>query len=50
MPYRSAAEMSSLYYLMAPEQFAIKVYLYYMDLGDAGPALLQRLLEEGIDK
>jgi hypothetical protein len=49
-PYRSTAEMSSLYYLMAPAQFAIKVYLYYIDLGDGGPALLQRLLDKGLDK
>ncbi len=49
-PYRSADEISSLYYLMAPGHFAIKVYHHYMDLGDAGPEFMRRLLSKGLNK
>lgn len=49
-PYRSADSISSLYYLMAPGQFAVKVYRHYLGLGDAGPAFMQRLLRHGLSK
>jgi hypothetical protein len=47
-PYRSADEISSLYYLMAPGQFAVKVYRHYIALGSAGPAFLHLLLRNGL--
>ncbi len=49
-PYRSADEISSLYYLMAPGQFAVKVYRHYIALGDAGPAFMHWLLRTGLSK
>jgi hypothetical protein len=48
--YRSVEAISSLYYQMAPGQFAVKVYLHYLDLGDGGPEFLHWLLRNGLPK
>lgn len=49
-PYQSVDAISSLYYQMAPGQFAVKVYLHYLNLGDGGPAFLHWLLRNGLPK
>lgn len=46
--YASVEAISSLYYLMAPGQFAVKVHLHYLNLGDGGPEFLHWLLRNGL--
>ncbi len=48
--YESVEAISSLYYLMAPGQFAVKVYRHYLELGDAGPGFLRWLLLHGLQR
>lgn len=49
-PYHAPDEISSLYYLMAPGEFAVKVYLHYTALGDGGPQFISWLLHHGLSK
>lgn len=48
--YPSVDAISSLYYLMAPGQFAVKVYRHYLNLGDAGPEFMRWLLRNGLPR
>jgi hypothetical protein len=49
-PYPSTHGISALYYLIAPGQFAVKVYLHYLELGDAGPEFLHWLVRNGLSR
>jgi len=48
--YPTTDAISSLYYLMAPGPFAVKVYRHYLDLGDAGPDFMRWLLRHGLPR